>query len=113
LYGGEQILDFTFIDDTVLGILDTFDQVCEKNHDLYGDALHFVTGRGVSVSQLAHMIVDEVTSSSNIITIAPKRFDVHKFVGDPSKAYQTIGYQPTTTLEDGLRILKEKILRTR
>lgn len=111
LYGGEQILDFTFIDDTVNGIMATYSHVCEKGQDALGEAFHFVTGRGVSVSQLAHMIVDEVTSASNILTIAPKRFDVHKFIGDPAKAYRTIGYRPTTQLEDGLRVLKEKMLR--
>jgi UDP-glucose 4-epimerase len=48
LNGGDQILDFTFIDDTVSGIVKAYEA-----NGFYGDNFHFVTGRGVSVRDLA------------------------------------------------------------
>src|SRR5437899_7565013 len=60
LYGGEQILDFTFIDDTVSGIMKAYSASLKSDAGIFGEAFHFVTGRGVSVSELARMIIDIV-----------------------------------------------------
>src|SRR6266702_3088501 len=57
LYGGEQVLDFTFIDDTIQGILRAYAASIDGGRHLLGQEFHFVTGRGVSVSDLAGMII--------------------------------------------------------
>jgi len=109
LYGGDQILDFTFIDDTVSGIMKAYTTNFDGDGEIFGEAFHFVTERGVSVSDLAKMIVDLVDSPSGIIRIEPKDFDVSRFIGDPSKSHRMIGYEPRTRLENGLNILKERL----
>src|SRR6059058_6668181 len=68
LYGGEQVLDFTFLDDTISGILKAYAACFDGGPNLFGEDFHFVTGRGVSVSDLATMIIEMVGSSSKIIT---------------------------------------------
>lgn len=89
LHGGEQILDFTFIDDTVTGILSAYAASLDSSRDIFGEDFHFVTGRGVSVFELAKIIVDIVGSSSKvgspskIIQVNPYDFEVRKFIGDP------------------------------
>ncbi len=112
LYGGAQILDFTFIDDTISGILKAYLASLDGNHDLFGEDFHFVTGRGVSVSELATMIVDQVHSSSRIVEADANDFEVRRFVGDPDKSHKTLGYEPRVKLEDGLKILRERMLPT-
>src|SRR5205807_2038280 len=67
LYGGDQVLDFTYIDDTVSGILKLASACLERDCSIFGEDFHFVTGRGFSVSELATMIVDLVGSRSKII----------------------------------------------
>src|SRR5207249_2203872 len=52
LYGGEQILDFTFIDDTVFGIMKAYSKSLEGDGSILGEAFHFVTGRGVYMTPL-------------------------------------------------------------
>jgi nucleoside-diphosphate-sugar epimerase len=42
--------------------------------------------------------------------LEPKNFDVNKFIGDLSKSRKMLGYEPKTRLEDGLKILEERIL---
>ena len=112
LYGGEQILDFTFIDDTVFGIMKAYSKSLEGDGSILGEAFHFVTGRGVSVSELARMIIGIVGSESKIIREAANSFEVRRFIGDPSKAEKMLGYRPTVNLEHGLRVLMERTVPT-
>jgi len=109
LYGGEQVLDFTFIDDTVSGILKAYS--AGMDGDVSGDAFHFVTGKGCSISELARMIVELFGSSSRIIPAQANGFDVCKFIGDPRKANRMLGYEPRVRLQDGLRMLKERMVQ--
>ncbi len=108
LYGGEQVLDFSFIDDTVSGILKAYSAGMQG--DASGEDFHFVTGTGCSVSELARMIVDLVGSSSRIIPVQANGFEVRKFIGDPGKANRMLGYESSVRLHDGLRILKERMV---
>ena len=110
LYGGEQVLDFTFISDTVSGIIKAYSAGLDG--DAYGEDFHFVTGHGCSVSELARMIVDLVGSPSKIVPVQANGFEVRKFIGDPGKAHQMLGYEPRVRLEDGLKMLSEGMLPT-
>src|SRR5436309_16065798 len=110
LYGGEQILDFTFIDDTISGIVKLASASLEGNDSIFREDFHFVTGRGLSVSELATMIGNIVGSRSKIIHGTANSFEVRKFVGDPTKARTVLGYEPKTRLEEGLKRLSERMV---
>src|SRR5437867_6020346 len=110
LYGGDQVLDFTYIDDTLSGILKAFAASFDGGSGVPGQEFHFVTGRGVSVSDLATMIVGLTDSSSRIIQSPPNNFEVRRFVGDPGKSHKVLGHEPRVRLEDGLKILRERML---
>jgi nucleoside-diphosphate-sugar epimerase len=112
LFGGEQVLDFTFIDDTVAGILSAYLGAMDGSRDLLGEAFHFVTGRGVSIAELAAKIVDLTGSESQVRKGSANGFDVRRFVGSPEKSRQMLGYEPWVPLEEGLRILQERMLPT-
>ena len=109
LYGGGQVLDFTFLDDTISGILKAYAACFDSEPNLFGEDFHFVTGRGVSVSDLAAMIVEMVGSSSKIISSGSNTFEVRRFVGNPEKARRMLGYESRVRLEDGLKILRERM----
>ena len=110
LYGGEQVLDFTYVDDTISGILKAYLASADRGPDVSGEEFHFVTGRGVSVSNLATMIVKLTDSSSRIIHGPPNNFEVRRFVGNPGKSHKVLGHEPRVTLEEGLKILRERML---
>jgi UDP-glucose 4-epimerase len=109
LYGGDQVLDFTFIDDTISGIMKAYTLSLDGHREIFGEDFHFVTGRGVSVLDLAKMIINIVGSPSKIITEDANSFEVRRFIGDPRKSHKWLGYEPRVRLEDGLRILSERI----
>lgn len=99
LYGGEQVLDFMYIEDTLNGILKAY----RNSEKIEGEDFHFVSGKGTSVGELAEKIVRFSKSDSKIIKKGGKNFDVRRFVGDFSKAKKVLGWAPKTGLEDGLK----------
>ncbi|HVH15552.1 MAG TPA: NAD-dependent epimerase/dehydratase family protein [Candidatus Angelobacter sp.] len=112
LYGGDQVLDFTFIDDTINGIIKLGVKSLEGDNRVIGEDFHFTTGRGVSVYQLANMIIDLVGSRSQVIHGGANIFEVRKFVGDFTKARNILGYEPRVSLEHGLRVLRDRTVPT-
>jgi nucleoside-diphosphate-sugar epimerase len=110
LFGGDQVLDFTFIDDTVLGILKAYQATLDGRDNLFGQKFHFVTGRGASVSELAKMVVEVTGSSSRILKGVSNGFDVRRFIGDPAKSRSVLGFEARVPLEEGLRTLKDRML---
>jgi nucleoside-diphosphate-sugar epimerase len=112
LYGGDQILDFTFIDDTVYGISNAYYKSI-REEGIYGEDFHLVTGKGTSVSELSKLILEVTDSSSKVIRIKEKSFDVQKFIGDPRKSRNILEFESKTSLEDGLKKLKNITLRSK
>jgi len=67
--------------------------------------MHLTTGQGTSLAELAHAVRRLARSKSEIITTAPRDFDVSNFIGDPKFAEAQIGWQPRIPLEAGLKKL--------
>src|SRR5207245_10748046 len=103
------LLRFASNDATISGIVKAYTSCLDGHRELLAEDFHFVTGRCVSVASLAKMIVKLVGSHSKIITSDAKDFDVRKVIGDPRKSYKLLGYEPRVRLEDGLRILSERL----
>src|SRR3989442_13692923 len=93
LYGGDQVLDFTYIDDTISGILKAFMASLDGGSGVSGQEFHFVTGRGVSVSDLATIIVGVPGSSSRSIQSPPNNFEGRRSVGGPGKSLRGLGHE--------------------
>ncbi len=111
LYGGDQVLDFSYVGDTVDGIVRAYTAVLDQRPGVLGETFHFVTGRGVPIVDLARAIVDLTGSSSPIAHGDANGFEVRSFVGNPDKARRVLGYAPRVRLEEGLKILHEKWLQ--
>jgi nucleoside-diphosphate-sugar epimerase len=107
LYGGGQILDFTFIDDTVDGITSAYLKTMKREKGVFGEDFHLVTGNGTSVYELSDLIVKVTDSTSQVVRIEGKSFDVRKFTGDPTKSRKILGFESKTSLEEGLRKLRK------
>jgi len=99
LHGGKQTFDFTFIDDTIDGILKAF----KKSDEIVGEDFHFVTGKGTSVEDLAKKVIKFCKSDSKIVVNPENNFDVELFIGDYEKASKTLGYKPKITFDEGIK----------
>ena len=109
VYGGNQVLDFTFIDDVANGIVSTLSKALAGNTKVLNDDFNFTSNRGTSVLRLASLICKVCGSHSSIVRKDARSFDVSKFVGDFTKARSRTGYQPRYNLEEGLKIYRERL----
>jgi len=100
--GGEQIIDFTYIDDVVKTIEKAI-LYLENNTNIIDD-LHILPGIGWSLFQLIKNI-ENIMDKKAKIKINPKRnYDVEKFIGDPSKVKNFLNIDNFLTLEEGLQL---------
>jgi UDP-glucose 4-epimerase len=80
LYGGEQVLDFVWIDcvtDALLGAMDLDSSVGPVN---------IGSGIGTTVRALAELILRQIPSAGGIIREEPRNVEVRSFVADVRKA---------------------------
>lgn len=95
--------DFTFIDDTIDGLLKA-----AISPQAVGQVVQLATGRSASVRELADLVIDLVSNGKrNIIIdeerIRPETSEVWHLEGDNRLAREILGWQPRVSLEEGLR----------
>jgi nucleoside-diphosphate-sugar epimerase len=98
VFGKDKCLDFTYIDDTVSGIiasLEKFDSVKNATYNL-------AFGQGTTIVHLAERIKELLGSSSQIELGVPRTGEVVSYVADISKARQKLGYDPQTPFDRGI-----------
>ncbi|TSC59234.1 MAG: NAD dependent epimerase/dehydratase family [Candidatus Peregrinibacteria bacterium Greene0416_19] len=99
VFGKEKCLDFTYIDDTVEGVLlglERFDAVKNGTYNL-------AYGEGTTILHLAERVKDLTGSTSEIRIASSRRGEVTNYVADISQAKAALGYTPKTSFADGIR----------
>ena len=95
---GRQTRDFTYVDDTVTGIVQAAE--CDA---LIGDAVNIAAGRELTIKEVAAQVT-RVLDTDGSLTYAPARpGDVARHWADISKARELLRFEPTTSIDDGLR----------
>ena len=93
--------DFTYLDDTV----DGFIKAAEAG-GVQGETFNLGTGTEISIGELAQLVIKLVGRPVQIAVDAerlrPEASEVTRLLSDNSKARQLLGWQPQTTLSDGL-----------
>ena len=99
VYGdGEQTRDFTYVDNVVDGVL----KACLAEA-AGGIVMNVATGKRVSLNSLLARLADIVGVRAEPIFQAARQGDVRDSLADCTRARALLGYEPTVTLEDGLR----------
>lgn len=98
--------DFTFVSDTVDGF------VRMATADLTpGTTIHLGTGTSVSIGELFDLCRRITGSGAEAIVdqerIRPSASEVQVLLSDPTRARETLGWQPRTDLEDGLQAVAD------
>jgi len=97
---GEEIFDFTYIDDTIQGIWGCIQEI-ERDTHLFDD-FNISTGVPISLKQLADTIIKKTRSKSIVEFTKPRSYDVNKFYASPSKAIKMLGFLPKITFDEGI-----------
>jgi nucleoside-diphosphate-sugar epimerase len=107
--GKDCAFDVNHVDDVVRGIARVAD-VLDGGERLL-PALHFVSGRSTGLIELAQMCCRIGGRAARIVEAPSRDFDVHRFVGDPRRAREVLGWQSTIDLETGLARLAAEFAR--
>tara|TARA_Y100000310_G_scaffold316318_1_gene367872 strand:- start:7510 stop:8424 length:915 start_codon:yes stop_codon:yes gene_type:complete len=99
VFGKDKLLDFTYIDDTVNGIILTlrsFDNV--KN-----EVFNLAYGQGSSILEVAQLVKEFLNADIPINIGTNRTGEVVKYIADISKAKEKLGYEPQTTIIEGVK----------
>ena len=91
IHGGNQLIDFTHIYDTVEGIFRTIDYL-KNGCDLHDD-FHLLTGKGTTLQDCVKVLSDHTGTDYEVIIKKGREYDVDRFVGNPSKARKKIKFR--------------------
>lgn len=103
--GSKNIFDFTHVDDAADGLFKTVEAM------IAGEAmppLHFVTGTGTTLAELAGLAQKHSLKSVSAQEAPSRKFDVSQFVGDPRRAAQLLGWRAKIGMDAGFAKLVEQ-----
>lgn len=98
--GALHTFDFTHLDDTVGCIVKVVDALASGARDL--PTTHVASGRPTTLGQLAVMASAAGGWRSEIVEAPSRDFDVSRFCGDPSRAFEVLGWRSERAVEDGV-----------
>lgn len=99
IYGANKILDFTYIDDAVNGVIKAIERFEQIKTETFNIASH---GKGKALTYVAHKIIELLESESKITIKENRPGEVCKFQADISKAEKLLDYKPKVSIEEGL-----------
>ncbi len=104
--GPDHVFDFTYVSDVADGLATLIGKTA-IGHRL--PPIHFVGGRGTSLRELAAIAQKHGRAESWIEVGEERAYDVPHFVGDPARAHELLGWRATTSVEDGVSVLIDRI----
>jgi UDP-N-acetylglucosamine/UDP-N-acetyl-alpha-D-glucosaminouronate 4-epimerase len=100
IYGnGEQSRDFTFIGNVVYANLRA-----AEAPEVGGKVFNIATGESRTINNLTDKLQEILRTEIDSVYTAPRLGDVQRSAADIGLARAELGYEPTHTLEEGLRI---------
>jgi UDP-glucuronate 4-epimerase len=97
---GSMRRDFTFVDDIVQGICAAIEWTGTEN--AY-ETFNLGTSSSTSVLEIVRTLESELDCSAIVEFGAPRAGDVQETQANIAKAAALLGYQPRTSIEDGIR----------
>jgi nucleoside-diphosphate-sugar epimerase len=64
--------------------------------------IHFVSGRGTTLRQMADFAVAAAVSRSTVMESVPRHYGVRAFIGDPTRAEDILGWTASTSVRHGI-----------
>ena len=100
LTSGRQIRDFVYVDDVIEGLL-----LAGTRTEAVGEAFHFGSGRGASVREVAELVqaLMGLQDRLDFGALPHRAGEVWDLRADNTRATALLGWEPRTSLEDGLR----------
>jgi UDP-glucose 4-epimerase len=100
IYGENKVLDFTYVDDCVGGIVSGIYALHEgrvENH-----TVNLAYGQGNTLIKLAQLIAQALGKEPKITLAPPLLGEVTHYVADITRAKELLGYNPRVPLDEGI-----------
>lgn len=94
---GKQTRDYVFVDDVVQAMI-----AASTSPDINNLVINIGSGTETSVRSLAHLMIELVDSSAEVIYNPRSSSGVNRMCADLNLAKEKLGYQPRVSLEQGL-----------
>jgi UDP-glucose 4-epimerase len=99
IYGGDKLLDFTYLNDCINGVLSAINNFRKAR----GTTFNIASGKGASLVDLATIVRDTVKSDSSIEIDDSRTGEVSRFVADTTKARRILDYESEHNLQSGIQ----------
>ncbi len=102
VYGSDKVLDFTYIDDCIDGIMRGITRLCRG--EVVNRTINLAYGEGNTLIRVAELIGQALGRQPEIIVQPAKRVgEVTYYVADIRQARELLGFQPQVPLPEGIR----------
>ncbi|MFC1926554.1 NAD-dependent epimerase/dehydratase family protein [Chloroflexota bacterium] len=108
VYGKDKLLDFTYIDDAVGGIIRAI-KIFEKTKN---DTYNLSSGEGTTLIEIAQMIRLMMGGKNQIKDSKSRTGEIIRFVADLTKAKILLGYEPKIKVQEGIKRSTEWYTKT-
>ncbi len=98
VYGRDKLLDFTYIDDAVDGILLSLERFERARNDVYNIA----SGEGTTILEVAAQVRKRLQGNNAIHVGENRTGEVVKYVANITKARELLRYQPKVPFHEGI-----------
>ena len=99
VYGKDKLLDFTYIDDTVDGLV-----ACVKRFErIKNQVFNIADGKGTTILEVAQLIREMMSAENKILIKENRTGEVVKFIANISKARRILDYEPKVTIVEGIK----------
>ncbi len=99
--GPDKVLDFTFVDDCVEGIVRGIKAVVGGR--ITGDTINLACGQGNTLGRMAELVASALGKEATINTAPALVGEVTRYVANIAQARELLGYEPKVQLEEGIR----------
>lgn len=113
IHGGDQMFDFTHIDDTVTGIVRAMHLLQRMGDNGNGSSsfcedFHLLLGHGCTLQNVVSSIERHLGQDVFVRYTEPRNYDVERFQGDPAKARNILGFEASILPEAGVPLTIER-----
>jgi UDP-glucose 4-epimerase len=100
VFGKEKVLDFTYVDDCVQGVIKGIDALTSGR--VHNQTINLAYGHGSTLLDVVNIASLALGREPQVSYEPARPGEVMRYVAEISKARQLLGYEPTTPLTSGL-----------
>ena len=101
VYGRTKMLDFTYVDDCVAGVVAGIEAVVDGK--ITNDTINLAYGQGNTLEDLVNLLELVLGKEADVTWESSRVGEVTRYVADVSKARRVLGYDPQVSLSAGIR----------